>query len=582
VPGDELIGPEQAGGTGEGEAGSPAPDATGDQASATAASPASAGPASTSPASTGTTEAATAPGAAGPRAAEPARPSTIRRRLTPPVLTWVGIFAVSFGAFMIRFLVPVPVAQADNKDGPRLMCGLGLAPVTHGHARFFRFAYFVYVHSPSCGSRAPYPSSQLVLLIAAKLLTPLLGLHGSLNMLALGALTCVVASVAIASLAVGLRVRLWAQILVAVIIWVIVADSAFFDVFAGPFSEPAALIGLLLIAAGVLYLGRGWRLTVFGLVLAGCGGALSILSKEQYLVFAAPVCLTLVLATAAPGRWYRLRRFWTNEAQAAWAVALILVVMTGAYIGVDFTSHYGKRLHYIQAVDMIFTDIVTKRADAPAQLRDLGLPVSWAKYAGDYYWDTVSVRDSPLFPRYEDKLTDSNIAKYLITHPASIVRIGQNAAIQAQKVRVTALGTYAVSAGHKPGAYESRVIVFTSLMHLLPGNAGLLFYVPLWIIMAAIAIMALAWSRRRPWNRDGAVLVLCMTGCAIMSFIPPAYFAGISTTRHMVGMNLATAIALTISVGLAVSMIRQAARRRVQPSQAGPVPVVPELTRRTS
>ena len=36
---------------------------------------------------------------------------------------------------------------------------------------------------------------------------------------------------------------------------------------------------------------------------------------------------------------------------------------------------------------MIFTDIVTKRATAPAQLRALGLPVSWAKYAGHYYWD---------------------------------------------------------------------------------------------------------------------------------------------------------------------------------------------------
>jgi hypothetical protein len=572
VAGDELIGPQQAGDPGGAAADSPGLDRGEQQVSSSAAS-AEAGPRPADPA--GRPSAKGSPSAKG-------RPSAISRRLTAPVRTWLGIFVVSFAAFLIRFLVPVPVAQADNRDGPRLMCGLGLAPATHGHPRFFRFAYFVYIHSPACNGRAPYPSSQVVLLIAAKLLTPVLGLHGSLNMMALGALTCALASVAIASLAVGLRVRLWAQLLVAAAIWLIVADSAFFDVFAGPFSEPAALVGLLLIAAGVLYLGRGMRPTIFGLVLAGCGGALSILSKEQYLVFAAPVCLTLVLATAAPGRWYRLRRFWTNEAQAAWAVALILVVMTGAYIGLDFTSHYGKRLHYIQAVDMIFTDIVTKRAGAPAQLRALGLPVSWARYAGHYYWDTGSVRNNPLFPRYEDKLTDTSIAKYLITHPGSIVTIGQNAAIQAQKVRVTALGTYPVSAGHKPGAYESRVVVFTSMMHLLPSHAGFFFYVPAWILMAAIAITALAWRRRRPWNRDGAVLVLCMTGCAILGFLPPAYFAGISTTRHMVGMNLATAIALTITAGLAVSMIRQAARRRPQPPQADAAPTVPELTRRSS
>jgi Na+/H+ antiporter NhaC len=34
-----------------------------------------------------------------------------------------------------------------------------------------------------------------------------------------------------------------------------------------------------------------------------------------------------------------------------------------------------------------------------------------------------------------------------------------------------------------------------------------------------------------------------MTGCAMAAFIPPAYFAGISTTGHMVGSNLATLLA---------------------------------------
>jgi hypothetical protein len=46
---------------------------------------------------------------------------------------------------LIRFLVPTPVGQADNRDGPRLMCGLGLGPITGHHPWFFRFAYFEYV-----------------------------------------------------------------------------------------------------------------------------------------------------------------------------------------------------------------------------------------------------------------------------------------------------------------------------------------------------------------------------------------------------------------------------------------------------
>ncbi len=87
--------------------------------------------------------------------------------------------------------------------------------------------------------------------------------------------------------------------------------------------------------------------------------------------------------------------------------------------------------------------------------------------------------------------------------------------------------------------------------------------------MAAVALLALR-RRGMPWHRDGAVLVLCMTGCAAAGFIPPAFFDGISTARHMVGMNLATALALAFSIALATSMIRQPrARARQAPESPG-------------
>ena len=508
-----------------------------------------------------------------------ARVPALARRLTGPVRTWLLIFAGSLALFLIRFLVPTPVAQADNRDGTRLTCGLGLGPVTHGYPRFFRFAYFDYVSRASCAGRAPYPSSELVPMELARLLTPVFGLPGALNLIALGVLLCVLASVGIASLATGLRIRLWAQIAVAAVTWLIMADAAFFDVLGGPFSEGAALVGLLLVAAGVVYLGRGWRSTLYGLALAGTGGFLAILSKEQYLVLAAPICVTLVLAsTAGVGGWRGLRRFRNRQVGAAVAVAVLLAIFTAGYLTWNYTSHYGKRLEHIQAVDLIFTDIVTKQSNAPAELRALGLPVSWARYAGHYYWDTGSVRTNPTLPRYYGKLTDTNIAHYLITHPGMIVRLGQNAAVQAQVFRVTALGDYTPSAGHPPGTVESRVVVVTWLMHLLPHGLGFGWYLPLWACMAALALLALRRPGRKPWRRDGAVLVLCMTTCAMVAFIPPAYFAGISTTRHMVGTNLATLLALTVAVALAASMVGQAlARRRARPGTPAKPQEMPEL-----
>src|SRR5260370_42096199 len=99
------------------------------------------------------------------------------------------------------------------------------------------------------------------------------------------------------------------------------------------FSEPAALIGLLLVAAGVVYLGRGWRATLCGLALAGSGGFLAIGSKEQYLILAVPICLTLVLASAdrEARRGGGLARFRTRQTGAAVPVAPALAGTAAGY-----------------------------------------------------------------------------------------------------------------------------------------------------------------------------------------------------------------------------------------------------------
>ena len=102
----------------------------------------------------------------------PGRPGRrlVRRlagQLPPSGRRWLACFGTALALLLIRFLVPSPVGQADNRDGPRLMCGLGLEPVTGHHPRFFRFAYFEYRLSPACAGHHPYPSSELVALEAA-------------------------------------------------------------------------------------------------------------------------------------------------------------------------------------------------------------------------------------------------------------------------------------------------------------------------------------------------------------------------------------------------------------------------------
>jgi hypothetical protein len=487
---------------------------------------------------------------------------------------WASVFAVSLGLFTVRFLVPVPVGLADNHDGPRMMCGLGVGPVTGGHARYFKYAYFMFHSDPACSRVHVYPSSQHLMLDAASWLTPVLGLPGTVNLIALGLLTSAIASVGIASLATGLRMPLWGRLLVAAAVWLVMADAAFFPTFASPFSEGATLAGLLLVAAGAVYLGRGWPGFAAGLLLAGAGGVLAIGSKEQYITLVVPICLTIVLAGPARGRQPGLRRFMTPQTGAAAAVAAALVLVTALYVNGDSESPFAATLHHEQAVDVIFQDIVNGHDNARADLHALGLPASWAKYAGTNAFTKLNARRDPLFRRYAGRLTEGTIARFLLTHPGRILAIGQRSATFALDFRVTYLGNYAPGSGHRPGALEHRVQVVSWLVRRIPARLGLWWLVPLWALMAAIAFGALRAERRSvrrgpaaprdgsgSWRRDGAVLVLCMTGCAIAAFIPAAYFDGISTTRHMIGMNLSTALAVPVSVALAVSMLGRAVTR---------------------
>src|SRR5260221_9365910 len=117
------------------------------------------------------------------------------------------------------------------------------------------------------------------------------------------------------------------------------------------FSEPAALIGLLLVAAGVVYLGRGWRATLCGLALAGSGGFLAIGSKEQYLILAVPICLTLVLASAdrEARRGGGLARFRTRQTGAAGTVAALLPAVAAGHWFLAGTPPYGPHPHHEEA-----------------------------------------------------------------------------------------------------------------------------------------------------------------------------------------------------------------------------------------
>ena len=510
----------------------------------------------------------------------PAAPADWLARLRQPHMRvytrrWLTVSCGSLTLFMARFLLPSPVAMADNGDGPRLMCALGVAPVSGGHPRYDGFAYFTYEPSASCANAPVYPSSEHLLLAAARDLTPLLGLPGTVSLIAVGLITCGLQSAGIASLACGLRLRWRSTVLLAAALWLIMADASFFDTYAGPYSEGAALTGLLLVAAGVVYLGRDTLGFAFGLLLTAAGGYLAVLSKEQYVLLAIPVCGVIVAASASRSRT-GLARLLTARVAAATLMAGLLAAGAVGYARHEAGSPYAATMHQEQAVNVIFQDIVNGHDDATADLRALGLPASWARYAGTSFWAPRTVYHDPLYRRYAGRLTDGTVVGFLLTHPADLVSTGQRAADGALQLRVDYLGSYQPGSGHPAGALEDRVTVLTSLVQAIPAGLGLVWLLPLWAAMGAIAARALRTARHAPaWHRDAAFVLALLIGCAITAFVPAAYLDGLGITRHMLGSNLATALGFVVAALLLGAMVRDGMAAGAAGDHAGPAePVI--------
>ena len=360
-------------------------------------------------------------------------------------------------------------------------------------------------------------------------------------------------------LACGLVPALRTRLVVGGALWLVMADAAFFDTYASPYSEGATLIGLLLLAAGLIYLGRGRLSSVTGLVLAAGGGYLTIMSKEQYLPLAAPICAGLLLAAVARDGRRGLSRLLTGR-MAATVIAVGLIGATAiAYAQQDARSPYTRQLHQEQVVDVIFADIANQPGATPADVRDLralGLPDEWSEYAGNTFWSKHSVYDSPLYPEYAARLTDTNLARYLITHPVTAIEAAQRAASAALQLRVNYLGNYAPGSSLPPGTLENRIGIVSSIVGVIPVQLGLFWLLPLWAAMLGLAVVVLRHPRKVRWHHDAAAAVICLTGCAITAFIPAAFFAGIEPTRHMLGMNMATALAFAFSATLLASLLR--------------------------
>jgi hypothetical protein len=412
------------------------------------------------------------------------------RQLGAEARLGIGVFGASLALFVVRFLVPRPIAMSNNGDGGRVLCGAGITwkglpePFVH-------LAYTPAPGTPPC--RPTYLLTQSWLADLAVRIGRLIGLHGTLSLVILGLLSSVIAAAAITAIVLGLPHARRTRLFVAAGLLLVVADSAFFGYFAAILGEGAAFLGLLLAVGGLLLTAREGRWSYAGMAVTVVGGVLAVNAKVQTLTILPLLALAILLVR--PG---------TLRGAKRWASAALVIVAIGAVTlyaqqSVEpaqapdgtYTEFPGDDSREINVFNAIFLNIVDGKHDTRADLAELGLPASFAQYAGNGWWHPHPATMDPQYAQYRDRISRRNVVTYFATHPGRTLEVLDRAATDQLTARPDYLGSFDQSAGFPPHAQEYRVPVVSWLTGLL-APLGLFALGPLWLF-----VLFRACSRRR-------------------------------------------------------------------------------------
>lgn len=447
----------------------------------------------------------------GETATSPAEPAPNRHRLRRPL----ALFAASLQLMIFRFLLPTPVGLADNGDGARLVCQLDVG------GTWPTFEHVLFYYPPAAPCQLDYASSQLWLDNLAIRLGSLLG-HTGFNLVDLGLICIAVASAGITLVAFAAPLPLRLRFALGGLLWLVVADSAFFGYFASVYSEAAALLGLLLVVAGILLLHRSRWLPWLGAALATTGGLLAANAKLQTLAIIVPLAIALVF-------WKPASRRGGMPLRGAVSVGLTAILVVGTVATQVRGDTLGSELREVNAHNTIFNGIVDGRHDTRGDLAALGLPAHFERYAGRTWWEEPAAHRDHAYAEYRDQVELSNITRFYLTHPVRTLQLLHRAATEMLVARVDYLGSYDRASGQPPRTLEYRVPIVSAVVAPL-APLGLFLVVPLWILLGRLAVRALRSGAAGAYEFGLATLFLL--SAAVLLFGIAALAEGHEGTKH--------------------------------------------------
>ena len=483
------------------------------------------------------------------------------RNVVSPVL--VGATATT--ALLVRLLYPQPVGVADSYDGPRLMCHLNVdMHLVRGAERLREFVTFRYDHSHNAACSAghlggieiphiPYRSSQLLTLAAGRLLTKSLGMPGYRDLRVVGVVSCRLIG---GALALWDWAVIWSspvRLVICAALLVVLADPVFIDFAVAPFSEIAAVVGLLYVIPGILLLVQGGRRRYVGLLVVVLGGTFLITAKTQEAVVILPlaglVCAFRFPLTKGPAFAQRFSTLLRDRLLPVGGVA----VMAGCLFTVGAKQDHRDGM--LTMGNFVTATVLPGSHHPTADLAALGGAPWLVGLSGKPVWcaspQEMATDD---YQRFLSRLSHAKVALFLAARPSRIPRILNIAAeyfydprpgytlcsyADGARSKMTSpkLGNYGREHGAPAGALDHRITPVSGTLPLLRGT-GFLPLVALWLAPAAAAVATL---RRR--GRGEAVATLFLLCVALVQFGVSAFGDGIDTSKHLNLAVFATAVA---------------------------------------
>ncbi|WP_432563900.1 glycan biosynthesis hexose transferase WsfD [Kineococcus sp. SYSU DK003] len=432
---------------------------------------------------------------------------------------------------------------ADNGDGPRYTCQLGLVAerfIQHESA-WFTFEP-VPAGQPSCldDPVARAPSSWVLLAGPFVQLVQLVDGPG-FDLRWFGAATCVVLGLLAALFVLSWRTSRLRAVALTVPLLLVALDVTFLGYANAPYVEIGGFLLVLLFAALLVRATGRDRPLGRDLLLLGICGAVLVALKAATVSLAAVVGLVLLVLTVQAVRRARAR--------AVVATVAAAVVAFGAVGGAALAELRLQGTGYWQTnqYNLLFATVLENSSDPARTLTDLGLDPALAPFADTQIWDPDNALAQPGYPQAQREFSRLDYVRHVVTHREQWQPLVERATLEITQPRVTRQADV-----YQPEATDSVTVhpdgLASRALHLLQ-PLGAWGVVGSWVLGLAVGLAAF-FRTSRPVVRQWAAFLVLVAAIAPVQMVTALVGDGYGEIRkHLVFSAYASGLELALLAG---------------------------------